>query len=300
MKYAKTVGLAVVGAAAMLAIVGACTASATVLCKNNESTSYCGEPYAVGTEITSSLSGESKAKFKTEFKTIECSKSTVSGTIEIIGSESTAVRGALNTLAFEECNCTVSVLKKGAFEIQWISGSTNGTVKENGAEVTASCSTVFGTVHCIYATENTDLGTLTGGNPAKIDMLAEMPKLSTSVLCGEEAKWETSYEVTGPNPVFVTELAGLVLRPDIVLFKKNKNNELMGEIEVENPQTGVDIKNLKVDAFLEKDFEPEGKCAGFSPKNSLCKEMVLCKNAGASGLFSMKATGLYLSVELKC
>jgi len=209
MKYVKMLGLAAVAAAALMAFVGASTASATVLCKNGTTTTTCSEKYGATTTIESKLVTGTKAKLATAFKTVECGKSAVAGKSgdakEGEGSATETVKGAVTTLTFEECNCEVVVLKKGTLEVHSIAGTDNGTVTSNGAEVTVQCNeTIFGKVHCIYVTENTDLGPLTGGNPAKLKAEASIPRLKTDSLCSEKANWTAEYEVTAPKPLFIS------------------------------------------------------------------------------------------------
>src|SRR6478752_109063 len=181
MKPLKGLGLPAMAAAVLFALASASTASATVLCKNNASTAICIiGTYGAGTEIKASLvSGNSK--LSTPFKTVECSKSTISGKVENAGSSSSTVSGNLSSLTFSECNCEVKTLKNGSLELHQISGTDNGTATSTGAEITAQCSTIFGNVHCLYATEKTDLGTLVGGNPAKLEVKeANIPRLTTN------------------------------------------------------------------------------------------------------------------------
>jgi len=222
MKFLKVLGLAAVAAAALMAFVGAQTASATVLCKvqgtgaTTGTTCPEGEAYSSGQEIHAVLDPGTKATLKTEFKTIECTESTVKGSTSAEVEET--LSGPEGTLTFGGCNCTVTVLKAGTVSITWISGTHNATLKSNGSESTVSCSTIFGTVHCIYVTENTDLGTLTGGNPATLDANAEIPRLATSALCSAKALWEAKYEVTTPKPLYVAENAA-----GVVCIELNKN-----------------------------------------------------------------------------
>jgi len=202
MKPLKTFGLVAVVATALMAFAGTGTASATVLCGNSSGTSKCTEAYAEGTEIQAV--NEGTTTLTTSFKNIECSESTVAGKVTNPGGKSTAVSGNVETLTFGSCNCTVTVLKKGTLSVSQIAGTDNGTLSSSGAEVTASCSTIFGTVHCIYSTSETDLGTLTGGNPAKMDISsANIPRLTTSALCDETANWDATYKITGPTPLYV-------------------------------------------------------------------------------------------------
>jgi hypothetical protein len=194
MKHVKMLGLAAVAAAALMAFVGAGTASATTL------TGVGGSVLKTGTTIHAVNSGI--AKLTTSFKTIECSKSTVQG--KTTSETGTAVTGNVEILTFEECNCEVKVLNKGSLSIERIGATSNGTLKSSGAEVTATCSSIFGNVHCIYATSNTDLGTLTGGTTAVMGISsADIPRLSTNALCDEGANWDATYKVDNPDTLNV-------------------------------------------------------------------------------------------------
>jgi len=236
MKYVKMLGLAAAAVAALMAFVGASTASATVLCKvegEKGATGLTGttcpaeKAYPKGTEIHAVLDpGTGPAKLTTAFKNIECEESTVSGKTSNEGSATETVTGSVEVLTFGKCNCEVNVIKKGTLEVHWINvldknengeviaetGGHNGTLTSNGAEVTAQCNTIFGAVHCIYVTENTDLGTATASGknekgeatPATMDIeSANIPRLATSGLCAETAKWDAKYEVTSPKPLYV-------------------------------------------------------------------------------------------------
>ncbi|HET7508990.1 MAG TPA: hypothetical protein VFJ65_01950 [Solirubrobacterales bacterium] len=200
MKYVKMLGLAAITAAALTAFVGAGTASATVLCKNNLNTNVCSERYSVGTKIEGKLVGV--GKMDTSFKTIECNKGSASGTLEKEGSAtSTPFGGGVGTL--EECNCEVKIIKNGTLEIHWIEKSDNGTLTSSGAEATVSCNTIFGNVHCIYASNNTHAGVLVGGNPATEEFAVNAPRLTTSGLCAEQGTLTGKYEVTSPKPLYI-------------------------------------------------------------------------------------------------
>jgi len=217
MKYVKMLGLAAIAAAALMALVGASTASASRLCKVNTETEMCSEAnkYGSNQEIHAVLTAGKIAKLSTAFKTIECKKSTVKGKIaeEWTGSTTQTVTGPIEVLNFEECNCTVNVLKTGTLEVHAdpitdeggkVTDTDNGILTSNGAEVTVTCASIFGNVHCIYVTENTTIGTLTGGNPAELDANANIPRKPTDGLCSEEAKWTAEYEVTTPKPLYVS------------------------------------------------------------------------------------------------
>lgn len=196
MKYIKMLGLAAVAAAALMAFVGASTASATIL------TGEGGTKLGENTEIHAV--NEGNVVLTTEFLNITCSSSTVAGkTTNAGGGSGVAVTGNVETLTFTSCNCPVTVLKRGTLAVNWTSGS-NGSVTSSGAEVTVNCSTIFGTVHCIYTTNNTSLGTVTGsattGKTATMDIAsADIPRETTSSLCDKTANWDAKYEVTAPD-----------------------------------------------------------------------------------------------------
>lgn len=225
MKPLKNLGLLAIAVAALTAFAATGTASATVLCGNNSGTTKCTEAYAEGTEIQAV--NEGTTTLTTSFTNIECSESTVGGKVTNPGGKSTAVSGNVETLTFSKCNCEVNVIKNGTLSITQIAGTDNGTLSSSGAEVTASCSTIFGTVHCIYSTNATDLGTLTGGNPAKMDISsANIPRLTTSGLCAEKANWDATYKVTRPTPLYVgnteEEVSGVEAEAPITQVKGGK------------------------------------------------------------------------------
>lgn len=133
---------------------------------------------------------------------IECEESKVEGTTSNTGGASETVKGNISTLTFGKCNATVTVLKKGSLEIHTRTEKAdgNGTLTSSGAEVTV----VFAGFHCVFSTNNTDLGTLTGstateGN-ATLDIEATIPRTggSSGIFCGSTAQWTGAYKVTQP------------------------------------------------------------------------------------------------------
>jgi hypothetical protein len=80
----------------------------------------------------------------------------------------------------------------GTLSVEWIKGTTNGTVKSGNAVWTTP--SAFGTLTCKTPAEGTDFGTLTGvaaGN-ATID-------INTVLSCGIDLKWTGTYTLTGTN-----------------------------------------------------------------------------------------------------
>lgn len=208
MKYAKRLGLSVLLSAALMALVGASSASATVLCKvagtgsPTGTTCPSGQAYGAGTEIY--MVNVGRISFDGEFFNIECEVSTIKGKTESEGGATETVKFRLETFAFTNCGATTyTTLKAGELEIHWISGTNNGTLTGNGQEFTATTSTIFGSIHCIFTVENQSLGEVTGGNPATFKSNARLKSLTTNSLCPEEGAWTASYEITTPKPLYV-------------------------------------------------------------------------------------------------
>jgi len=169
------------------------------LCTEAANPCPAGKGDRVGTEIKASLSGTST--ITTSFLNINCGKSSLTAKVT---STNERIKARVEALTYEECNCEVKVLGKGTLELEPIASTTNAKIKSTGTEVTTNCSTIFGTVHCIYSTSATELGTLTGGNPATTDTEGlNLPRLSTSAICAEKANWDVKYEVTSPKPLYI-------------------------------------------------------------------------------------------------
>jgi hypothetical protein len=172
-------------------------ASATVFCKSN--TTPCSSQVTAGTKVEMSLSGVSVMK---AVATDECSGSEWSWKVESAGGTSTTVSGKVEPLKFSGCSCETKVLKNGEVEAHWISGTMNATATSKGAEVTSNCAGV----DCVYGTgTGTSVGTLTGGEAAKLDVSATLAKVSGSFLCPSTSSWTATYEVKSPKPLYVAQ-----------------------------------------------------------------------------------------------
>ena len=202
MKYAKMLGLITAAALALMAF-GASTASATTL-TSPTGTVYKGELV---------LSVEKSLTMKEEgFGTVTCTTGVVKGTpnaqsdaATVTGNISTLTYGAPRAANEEESQCengaaTINILKRGSLELHSIAGTENGTLTSSGEEITTTKSGV----HCIYSTSSTDLGTLTGGKTATMDINAKLNRTPTSFLCAEHATWEGTYLVTTPDELYVS------------------------------------------------------------------------------------------------
>jgi hypothetical protein len=144
---------------------------------------------------------------ETEYLRMECPESTIQGKTSSEGGEGQAVSLPIESMTFLQCpHCEFTFLKAGAVTISWISGTHDGTVTSNGTEITTSCFFPgIGKDHCIYRTENTDLGTIVGGSPATLEVKAFTPTVPTGLFCSEGLTWEGTYTVTGPSPLYIAE-----------------------------------------------------------------------------------------------
>ena len=208
MKYVKMLGLAAVAAAALMAFVGAGTASASVVCSTTVSPCPAGQIWPTGTTVdfsteNSTGTGAGKATLEDPFGFVknEC-ESTTHGTLTNGSKTATAKLGGI-TLSWTNCTHTTHTLATGTLEIHNIAGTSNGTVTASGFVVTTVIIGPFSgsEVSCVYESGNgLDLGTLTEGNPATMD-------ISTTVIlapeqdpeCLENARWTGKYKVTTPS-----------------------------------------------------------------------------------------------------
>jgi hypothetical protein len=188
MKHLKILGLAAVAAMGLLSLVG--TAAATTLTS------------PTGTVYTGTLKAQNEnghATFHNPVARIECNV----GLEGSIGQHGVGVTAAGNVSSLTFTNCTNSWHKTtnvgGTLEIH-STGGYNGTVTSTGATFT---STRFG-IECRYVTNQTDIGTLTGGSPATIHIKASIPFHSGSTFCGSGATPLTgSIAVTSPTSLYV-------------------------------------------------------------------------------------------------
>ncbi|HEV2858724.1 MAG TPA: hypothetical protein VGW80_10015 [Solirubrobacterales bacterium] len=206
MKYAKMLGLALVAAAALMAFVGAGTASATKLCKNNLNTTTCSESYGTGTVIDATLAGEKpSAILETTGGTVldTCTSSTVKGKTATAGSSTETVKGPIEELTWGGCTKETKTLTTGELEIHHIAGTDNGTLTAKDTQVTVNG--LFENESCVYgAGTGTDLGVVTGGATATITINALVKRVTGGFSCPAETRWTASYTVTAPKPLYVS------------------------------------------------------------------------------------------------
>jgi hypothetical protein len=202
MKYVKMLGLAAVAAAALMAFVGAGTASAeTTLCEVTENSCSSANMYPTGTEIKASLVGGTKAVLtpSNELPTIECSVSEVEGKTET----TTTPEGNNTKLSFTSCNQTVETLEKGKLQIHY-DAEDNGSLTASGVRVRVKA--LFGSLSCDFGGNVTSGLTATGGTSPKVDATATIPMIQETgfIECPKSAVWHAEYNVTSPSPLYVS------------------------------------------------------------------------------------------------
>ncbi len=201
MKHAKMLALAAVAAGALMAFVGAGTASATVLCSTTTESCSEGQNWKENTVLDFTIpSGSSANLVDTGGEELDkCSTSTVKGKITNAGSSTATVTGPVEELTWGSCTFPTKTLTLGKLEVHKIAGTSNGTLTADGTfEVTIN-TIFFGS--CIYGvTSGVDLGELTEGNPAIFHANAVAEKFSGSnFACPSTSKWTATYTLTSPS-----------------------------------------------------------------------------------------------------
>jgi hypothetical protein len=195
MKYIKMLGLAAVAAAALMAFVGAGTASATELTCD-------GVKCPIGT--TMHAVSEGLVTLDAPFGNVTCN-GTVHGVVTKNGEAGKPAEGQLSEvppttgLTWTNCgNDTVHTIKAGTLSIN----GTNNEVKSTGARVTV----VHLGVHCIFETNNTKIGTVTKeGTEATLTINATIPRVGGGggIFCGESAPWTGGYTIKNPHSLVI-------------------------------------------------------------------------------------------------
>ncbi len=197
MKYVKMLGLAAVAAMALMAFVGASSASATVLC--HTTTTPCTEKWKTGTEPRFVVRPGTAGIWKDTSGAIaaKCPEGELRGTITNPGSATETVKASIPASGLtwpgvEGCIKTVT-LEGGTIEVHAISGTDNGTVTVSGFKITIS---ILGS-SCIYGfgAENAVLGTLTGNGSgsAILDINTLFFKKEGGIACPLDLTWAEEF-----------------------------------------------------------------------------------------------------------
>jgi hypothetical protein len=208
MKYLKTVGLAAIAAAALLAFVGAGTASATVLCSTAAEPCASAQKWPVNTSVEFTLTPGTSLQWVNNGTTLEtCKESTLKFNITNSGSATSTVTAENKTLSFNGCTFANGFTKLGGLEIHNISGTSNGKVTATGEVGWTFNNPLFGT--CVYGwTAGGTVGTITEGKPATLDFNTEIVRLTgSSLACPANGNLNGSMTQTNPASTTLAVLA---------------------------------------------------------------------------------------------
>ena len=207
MKYLKMLALAAVAAGALMAFLGAGTASATVLCSTTADPCPSAQKWGDGTVLDFSIaSGNSAVLVTTTGEEIDtCTGSTVEGEISAANTGTGTLLQKEGTIAktgltWTSCTFPTKTLSTtGSLEVDKIAGTSNGTVTAD-SEFQVTINTIF-FGSCIYGvTAGTSVGDITEGNPAIFHANAVAEKFSGSNLaCPATSKWTGTYTQTAPS-----------------------------------------------------------------------------------------------------
>lgn len=200
MKRSKILAAVVAAAMAVMVLLGASTASATVLCETE--TFPCSAVYPKGTELKADLTSPSIFEKPNGAEFSRCGKETLVASVANAGGPSTRVMATLNALEFSECTgYSKTVLKTGSLEIEQIPFTNDGTVRATEMEFTFE---LFGLVHCKWRATSLNLGVLHGGSDPTLNVTLPLEPLS---ICNgsEYSHWTTTFTLTTPSPLYVKE-----------------------------------------------------------------------------------------------
>jgi hypothetical protein len=210
----KTLGLALVAAAALMAFVGTGTASATptALCKAPTTTPG-GLPicegvhlYPAGTNIHAVLEAGTKLNIPTPNGVVECNTATLNALTE--QKTELPLGAVVNALTFNECEdagepVDVEAVKPGTLDIEIIDlpvWTYNGTLTLTGTEIKVHWT--WTGAECFY--DAAHAGVLTGGPMATIDWSGPLTGTGGNLLCPPgNATWNGAFTVTSPEPLWV-------------------------------------------------------------------------------------------------
>jgi hypothetical protein len=202
MKYVKMLALAAVAASALMAFIGAGTASASTICSTTADPCPEVQKWPKGEILDFSLEGSALLKETSapggEGKTLDtCKSSTVKGEITNAGSATQNVTGKITELTWGTCTFPTKTLEPfGGLELKKVTGTSNGTVIADGETKVTINTILFGS--CVYTVSGGEtIGDVTEGNPAVFHANAVARRTSGSAgVCPETSNWTATYVLT--------------------------------------------------------------------------------------------------------
>lgn len=195
MRYLKMFGLAAIAATALMAIAGAGSASATVLCSTTADPCPPGQDWPVGITLDWSIpAGGSVLQTDTAGNVLNtCKESTAKWTMTKTGSSVETVTGVDEETTFGQCTFPTKTIKLANTEIHKIANTSNGLVTADGVTEITINTAIFGS--CVYAVPNGGvLGEITEGKPPLFHVKAVTQKISG--LCPSTDIWTATYVLT--------------------------------------------------------------------------------------------------------
>jgi hypothetical protein len=191
MIHLKMLGQIALMAAALVAVAGVGTASATTL-------AITGVVQNRVVETTATVKAGTSNLLKDEFGTTTdtCTESLITADTESFTNPS--IGGIVTKLVIGKCTHTTTVIAPGKVSFTWTSGS-NGTVSSSGTEVTVQ-STFFGASAVCKTGAGTNIGTLTGVSEGNATL-----DINAALNCGilGKASWTGTYIYTSPHALKV-------------------------------------------------------------------------------------------------
>jgi hypothetical protein len=204
----KVLGLAAFATLAAMAFIGATSASAVTLCEEPEET--CGSPYEGKTTIKAALKSGTKAVLNSSLGKVECAKSNSEGITD--STSGSPLTGDITELKFTECflgatACTVTTINL-PYEaaLTHTAGTLNGimTVTKPGDGAPGAEVECGALIDCTFTADGIELNA-NGGNPGQIVASNETLTIGAIGICPTFATWTATYDVSTPNPVYVSK-----------------------------------------------------------------------------------------------
>jgi hypothetical protein len=215
MKSIKMLGLSLAVALVATALLGAGSASATVLCKKASSPCGAGNAYPAGTQVNATLATGTTAliSFGTwSSDKIECSGAQMQFTsnaeqgFPLTGTSKWSINsGCLYKTLNTTSACSVYMTGgTTTVNLNSVTGTNNGkaTISGEPLKLAHSCTPIG--VECRFsAAAPSALFELVGGNPATVKEAVHLTS-EPSVWCPPGIDVSATYTVTSPNPLYVT------------------------------------------------------------------------------------------------
>jgi len=200
MKLSKMFGLVAVAAFAMMALVGASSASAnseTALCKKKTLICAAADQYAAGTVISSSLKSGTEAILSGALS-VKCTASSVGG--KTTGSTlGPTVLGLIETTTFTGCTGCTHVLSQNT---PWVAHIQNALNLKGTLTVLSPKVELLGCplgIKCTATAAEVVLDVDTSVEPATVKAINEPLSLG---LCGN-GTWNAEYVLSSPTPLYI-------------------------------------------------------------------------------------------------